>query len=163
MSRYASDRYANGNGGSTSLQPSGSDRHNGGGSTRFDSSYNNVNASEQRYSAGGERYGAGGDRYGTSDRYGGDRYNGDRYGGGDRNSGASGNRFGNGGSFSNGDVGSRLNEIQWDLSKLPVFEKNFYIEHPAVRNRSEEEAEQWRRSKNITVIGKGIPKVCNPR
>lgn len=48
--------------------------------------------------------------------------------------------------------------IQWDLSKLPVFEKNFYIEHPAVSARSEEEATNWRRGEGINVIGQGIPK-----
>jgi ATP-dependent RNA helicase DDX5/DBP2 len=53
-----------------------------------------------------------------------------------------------------------LQEIQWDLSRLPQFEKNFYIEHPAVRARPDEEADIWRRSKNITVIGRGVPKVC---
>lgn len=45
------------------------------------------------------------------------------------------------------------------MSKLPVFEKNFYIEHPAVTNRPEEEADAWRRRHNITVNGNGVPKV----
>lgn len=110
---------------------------------------------------GGERYGGssggggGGDRYNSSgDRYGGgggDRYGGDRHGGG--GGGDRGNRFASDG------MGANLRNINWDLSKLPVFEKNFYIEHPAVRNRTETDAEHWRKSKGITVIGKGIPKV----
>jgi len=51
-----------------------------------------------------------------------------------------------------------LRKIQWDLSKLPVFEKNFYIEKHAVTARPESAAEDWRRSKEIHVIGNGIPK-----
>jgi ATP-dependent RNA helicase DDX5/DBP2 len=56
-------------------------------------------------------------------------------------------------------MGSKLHTINWDLSKLPVFEKNFYIEHPAVSARSDRSAEEWRVTKNITVIGRGIPRV----
>ncbi len=55
-------------------------------------------------------------------------------------------------------LGAGLKSISWDISKLPVFEKNFYIEHPDVSRRSEEFSEEWRRSKEITVIGRGIPK-----
>jgi len=51
-----------------------------------------------------------------------------------------------------------LKSINWDISTLPVFEKNFYIEHPNVSQRSERDADDWRRSNGITVIGKGIPK-----
>jgi ATP-dependent RNA helicase DDX5/DBP2 len=39
-----------------------------------------------------------------------------------------------------------------------VFEKNFYIEHPAVSGRSEADAVQWRKGHDITIIGSGIPK-----
>lgn len=56
-------------------------------------------------------------------------------------------------------MGNKLGVINWDLSQLPVFEKNFYIEHPAVTKRTDQHAEEWRRSKGITVIGKGVPKV----
>lgn len=76
----------------------------------------------------------------------------DRYG----SSGGQGG-YSNGGA---GGLGSGLKTIHWDLSQLPVFEKNFYIEHPAVTARSESVAEEWRRSNSITVNGKGIPKVC---
>ena len=44
------------------------------------------------------------------------------------------------------------------MSKLPTFEKNFYIEHPDVTKRDDNFSEQWRRSKEITVIGRGVPK-----
>ena len=57
-----------------------------------------------------------------------------------------------------GGLGANLRAIQWDISQLPVFEKNFYIEHPDVTARSEQEAETWRRSKGITIQGQGIPK-----
>lgn len=69
--------------------------------------------------------------------------------------------YGRGGdSFSSGGIGGNLRNIQWDLSKLPVFEKNFYFEHPAVKNRSEQDDISWRREHDITVIGKGVPKPC---
>lgn len=93
-----------------------------------------------------------------------DRYN-DRssYRGGN----GGGGQFGGGGGFGGGgrggdamgNIGDKLRNIQWDLSALPVFEKNFYIEHPAVTRRDEPSAEEWRRSQGITVIGKGVPKV----
>lgn len=42
--------------------------------------------------------------------------------------------------------------------RLPKFEKNFYIEHPHVTARSDEEGNHWRRSVAITVQGDGVPK-----
>lgn len=59
-----------------------------------------------------------------------------------------------------GGLGANLGKINWDLSALAQFEKNFYIEHPAVKSRSEDEAAQWRLSKSIQCIGNGIPKPC---
>ena len=53
-----------------------------------------------------------------------------------------------------------MKKLDWDLSKLPVFEKNFYIEHPHVTARTEEWAAEWRVSKEITCVGNGIPKPC---
>lgn len=38
------------------------------------------------------------------------------------------------------------------------FEKNFYIEHPDVTKRTDQEAEAWRASKGIVVRGEGVPK-----
>ena len=94
------------------------------------------------YGGGGGGYGGGGGGYGGS------------YGGG-----GGGGRFGD----SMGGLGAGLRRIDFDLSKLPVFEKNFYIEHPAVSKRDEAEAEQWRKSQDIYVVGQGIPKVSNTR
>jgi len=59
-----------------------------------------------------------------------------------------------------GGLGAGLRRQDWDLSKLAVFEKNFYIEHPAVTARTEDWAADWRRSKDITCVGAGIPKPC---
>ena len=83
------------------------------------------------------------------------------YGGGGGSYGGGGGGFGGGGrgggdSMSN--LGSGLRSIHWDLSKLPVFEKNFYIEHPAVSSRSQNAADTWRQDNQITVQGSGIPK-----
>lgn len=93
-------------------------------------------------------YGGGGrdDRYGDSSSY--------RGGGG--GGGGGGGRFGG---DSMGGIGANLRSIHWDISKLPVFEKNFYIEHPAVTARPDSFSDEWRKSSEITVIGKGVPKV----
>mmetsp|Transcript_3036 Transcript_3036/g.6588 ORF Transcript_3036/g.6588 Transcript_3036/m.6588 type:complete len:532 (+) Transcript_3036:85-1680(+) len=45
-----------------------------------------------------------------------------------------------------------------DFSNLPAFEKNFYLEHPAVTARSAEEVESYRRRREIHVYGDGVPK-----
>eukprot|EP01025_Chloroclados_australasicus_P055787 TRINITY_DN6848_c0_g1_i1.p1 TRINITY_DN6848_c0_g1~~TRINITY_DN6848_c0_g1_i1.p1 ORF type:complete len:647 (+),score=83.82 TRINITY_DN6848_c0_g1_i1:187-1941(+) len=45
-----------------------------------------------------------------------------------------------------------------DFSNLPVFEKNFYVEHPAVTARSEFEVQQFRGEKQIHVYGDAVPK-----
>jgi ATP-dependent RNA helicase DDX5/DBP2 len=66
-------------------------------------------------------------RGGGSTSYGSGTYGGGGGGGGYGGSGGHGGGFGNG-----GDIGAGLRSINWDLSKLPVFEKNFYMEHPAV-------------------------------
>lgn len=83
----------------------------------------------------------------------------DRYG--DSSSFRSGGGGGGRGGDSMGGIGANLRSIHWDLSKLPVFEKNFYIEHPAVTARNEGFSDEWRKSNEITVIGRGIPKVRN--
>ena len=57
-----------------------------------------------------------------------------------------------------GGLGAGLRHIEWDLSQLPVFEKNFYIEHPEVSKRSAAEAEAWRGKKQVSIEGRGVPK-----
>eukprot|EP00397_Hematodinium_sp_SG-2012_P032646 GEMP01034779.1.p1 GENE.GEMP01034779.1~~GEMP01034779.1.p1 ORF type:complete len:518 (+),score=110.45 GEMP01034779.1:228-1781(+) len=120
-------------------------------------------------SYGGSRGGGGRDRFDDRDRgYGGDRggYGGDRggYGGGGGGGGGGfgGDRGGFGGGrdrFGNGSLGSNLRSIDWNRVSLVKFEKDFYQEHPNVYNMTEEEAEEIRSSKSITVIsGRNIPK-----
>lgn len=112
------------------------------------------------------RYGGGSDdRYGDKSSYRGGSSGGGgggQYGGGGGGGGGGGRFGGGGGGGRGGDsmsgLGSGLRSISWDLSKLPVFEKNFYIEHPAVSGRPDSVSDDWRRSKEITIIGKGIPK-----
>jgi len=41
---------------------------------------------------------------------------------------------------------------------LVPFEKDFYIEHPDVKARSEDEANRWRKEHNIAVQGTDVPK-----
>ena len=43
---------------------------------------------------------------------------------------------------------------------MPVFEKNFYFEHPDVKNRSDADEKAWRQENEINVIGSGVPKPC---
>ena len=107
---------------------------------------------------GGSR--GGDDRYGDKSSYRGGGGGGGQYGGGGGGGGFP-SRFGSSGSRggdSMGQLGAGLRNITWDPSKLPVFEKNFYIEHPAVSSRPEIVSDDWRRSKEITVVGKGVPK-----
>lgn len=122
---------------------------------------------KRSYDYGG--YDRGSDR--DSDRYGGNKYrrteggpsyasNGQGSYGRNENGYSNGGNFGGGQKFDGATMGANLKSINWNLNELPLFEKNFYIEHPNVRARTEEESDAWRRSNNITVIGRGIPKVC---
>lgn len=90
------------------------------------------------YSNGGGSYGNGGSSYGN--------------GGGGGGSGSN--------SFSNVGLGSGLSTIDFNNVDLPAFEKDFYIEHPDVSKRPDTEAEAWRASKQIVIVGQGIPKPC---
>ena len=45
-----------------------------------------------------------------------------------------------------------------DFSNLPAFEKNFYVEHPAVAARTIEEVAAYRQQREIHVEGTGVPK-----
>lgn len=79
------------------------------------------------------------------------------------------NHRGNGYGGGRGDYNSRspnfskpqeLVKPNWDieLPNLPPFEKNFYVEHESVRNRSDKEIEQFRKENEMTVSGSNIPK-----
>lgn len=79
----------------------------------------------------------------------------------DRNSGYSGDRYGYQGRNGRGgrhDDRVELTAPNWDLENLPKFDKNFYIEHESVRDRSQKEVENFRRENQMTLIGQDIPK-----
>lgn len=118
--------------------------------------------SSDRYGGGG----GGGDRYGGGGSGGGNRYGGGGGGGyggggggfGGGGGGFGGGRFGGASGSGKGNLGDGLRTISWDLSKLPIFEKNFYIEHPDVTQRNDQYSDEWRKKVGITVIGRGVPK-----
>ena len=68
--------------------------------------------------------------------------------------------MGGGSSFANSGLGGSLSNIDFTKTELIPFEKDFYIEHPAVTARPEAEASAWRASKQIVVVGTGVPKPC---
>lgn len=103
---------------------------------------------------GGGSYGGG---YGGS---GGGGYGGSGGGGGYGSNPYGGGGMGGGGGFGAGGLGSSLNQIDFAKQDLVPFEKDFYIEHPDVTKRPEAEAEAWRASKQIVVLGDGVPKPC---
>ncbi|KAF7731216.1 ATP-dependent RNA helicase dbp2 [Apophysomyces ossiformis] len=102
------------------------------------------------------------DSYGSSSRGGYGSSYGSGYGsgyGGGHSSGYGGGYGGStGGSDRMGQLGSTLKEIDWDMSSLPKFEKNFYTEHPAVAARTPDEVQQIRDAANMTVTGYSVPK-----
>jgi len=58
------------------------------------------------------------------------------FGGGFGRGGLSSGFSGDGKKFRDSELGQRLHQPKWDLSRLPKFDKYFYHEHPAVANRS---------------------------
>ncbi|KAK5629786.1 hypothetical protein RRF57_005501 [Xylaria bambusicola] len=100
------------------------------------------------YRSGGDRHDYNGHGYnnGHSSYGGGGGYGGGGYGGG----GGGGDRMSN--------LGAGLSKPQWDLSKLPKFEKSFYKEDEAVAQRPSSEVDRFRRDHQITVAGRDVPK-----
>jgi ATP-dependent RNA helicase DDX5/DBP2 len=106
---------------------------------------------------GGGGYGGGGGQYGGG---GGGQYGG---GGGGQYGGGGGGQYGGGGggqdSYGGGsNLGAGLHNIDFSKSELVPVEFNFYIEHPDVSARAEQEADSWRASKQIVVRGDDVPK-----
>jgi len=124
-----------------------------GGSYGNGSTYNSIaNANGGGGYGGGSSYGAAPSSYGGGGGGGGSsyQYNGtSSYGAG-----------GGGGGFRNSNLGSGLSSIDFSKTELVPFDKDFYMEHPDVTKRSEEEAQAWRASKQMTVEGQGVPKPC---
>ncbi len=127
----------------------------------FSESTQNQNAMSY-YSGGGGSYSGGGGSYGGGyGGSGGGGYGGSGGGGGyGSNPYGGGGGMGGGGGFGAGGLGSSLNQIDFAKQDLVPFEKDFYIEHPDVTKRPEAEAEAWRASKQIVVLGDGVPKPC---
>ncbi|KAG6333331.1 hypothetical protein ID866_5764 [Astraeus odoratus] len=57
-----------------------------------------------------------------------------------------------------GGLGGGLRPIDWSAQKLERFEKNFYVEDKRVSSLSERDVEDFRRSKEIKVQGRGVPR-----
>jgi hypothetical protein len=91
---------------------------------------------------------------------GGGGYGGGGYGGGGyRGQAARGGSGGYSGGGGGGGLGASLNSnISWDLTKLAVFEKNFYMEHPDVTKMTEKEVLEIRKKHDIAIVGENIPK-----
>ncbi|XP_043281725.1 ATP-dependent RNA helicase dbp2-like isoform X2 [Venturia canescens] len=53
--------------------------------------------------------------------------------------------------------GGSLKKLHWDTRTLEPIKKDFYIEHPAVRNRTPDEICQFREAAEITVKGDNVP------
>jgi ATP-dependent RNA helicase DDX5/DBP2 len=53
---------------------------------------------------------------------------------------------------------AEMRPVDWSQHVLPPFEKDFYIEHPTITARSEEEVAAWRRAAEITVRGDRVPR-----
>lgn len=144
--------YANG-GGSGGYNGNYGGGHNGGGG----GSYNNYNG----YGGGGGGYGGGhygGDSRGGHGGRGGSSYGRGGYDSRDRGYGGGG---GGGGRFEDRQFGSGLRRLDWDenaYNALPRFEKDFYIEHPDVKNRSQKEVNDFRGLHDIRVTGDNVPK-----
>jgi ATP-dependent RNA helicase DDX5/DBP2 len=102
--------------------------------------------------------GSGGGYYGSGGYSGGGGYGAQgaaSYGGG---AGGGGYHAGGHGGGGGSNLGANLHQIDFNSQQLVPFEKDFYIEHPDVSKRSEQEAEDWRASKQIVVNGRDIPK-----
>jgi len=100
--------------------------------------------------------GGGGAPYGGGGGYGGGGYGGGGGGYGGGGGGGYGDSYSGGGGGSN--LGQSLNNIDFAKAELIPVEFNFYIEHPDVTKKSDQEAEAWRASKQIIVQGADVPK-----
>ncbi|KAF9075243.1 DEAD-domain-containing protein [Rhodocollybia butyracea] len=55
-------------------------------------------------------------------------------------------------------LGGGLSTVDWNHTKLEHFEKNFYVEDKRVSARSDREIEEFRRSKEIRIQGRNVPR-----
>lgn len=113
------------------------------------------------YSGGGGGYGGGGHGGGGGGHGGGGGGYGGGGGGGYGGGGYGGGGGGHGGGSGGGELGANLKKLDWDAdtyNSLPKFEKDFYMEHPAVKNRSMAEVQEYLRRFEITTVGSNVPK-----
>ncbi|GLB40651.1 putative DEAD box helicase family protein [Lyophyllum shimeji] len=85
------------------------------------------------------------------------------YGGYHGGHGGHGGQGGYGGGGGWGDdrmsnLGGGLRAVDWANTRLERFEKNFYIEDKRVTARSQQEIDEFRRSKEIKVQGRNVPR-----
>ena len=113
--------------------------------SRYGNSYGNSGG----YGASSNSYRGSSGGYGNSSS----GYGGNSYGGG-RSSGYGGGRGGDRMS----DLGSNLQRPDWNTYTLPKFEKDFYIEKPEVKARSEQEVERFRQDHQMKISGTNVPK-----
>ncbi|KEQ96169.1 hypothetical protein AUEXF2481DRAFT_79284 [Aureobasidium subglaciale EXF-2481] len=108
--------------------------------------------SQGGYSGGGRSGGYGGGSSGGYSGGGQGGYGGGQggYGGGQGGFGQSGDRM--------GQLGSGLKSQEWDMTTLPKFEKSFYKEAPTVAERSQADVDEFRKTHQIAVQGKNVPK-----
>ncbi|KAJ1967097.1 putative ATP-dependent RNA helicase ddx17, partial [Dimargaris xerosporica] len=103
------------------------------------------------YGSRGYGGGSGQDYYGSSSR----RDYGSR---GGSSYGRGGGGGGYGGRSDYDDFGGSTETPDWKTIKLQPFKKDFYVEHEAVKNRSDAEVEAYRQKHELTLQGKDIPK-----
>uniref|UniRef100_A0A7S3GCL4 RNA helicase n=1 Tax=Palpitomonas bilix TaxID=652834 RepID=A0A7S3GCL4_9EUKA len=88
-------------------------------------------------------------------------YHSSSYGGGSSYGGSSYGGGGGGYRDKFGAPGGRLQDVRWTpemLDRLIRFEKDFYHEHPNVTRRTPQEIDEFRRTRDITVMGSHVPK-----
>ncbi|KAG9512250.1 P-loop containing nucleoside triphosphate hydrolase protein, partial [Aureobasidium melanogenum] len=132
-----------------------------GGSNGYSGGYDNSRSygqssygdySTSRSYDGGRSGGYGGGQGGYGGGQGG-------YGGGSQGGYGGGSSYGGGqGGDRMGQLGSGLKSQQWDMSTLPKFEKSFYKEAPTVAERTQAEVDEFRKTHQIAVQGKNVPK-----
>ncbi|KAG2018100.1 RNA helicase [Coprinopsis cinerea AmutBmut pab1-1] len=83
-------------------------------------------------------------------------YNG--YGGGHGGYGGGGGGGWGGHDDRMSNLGGGLRSVDWANTRLERFEKNFYVEDKRITAMSEREVEEFRRSKDIRVQGRNVPR-----
>jgi len=105
-------------------------------------------------SGGGYSSSRGGGGYGGS---GGGSYGGSGYGGGGYGGGGGGYGGGGGGDRM-GALGANLSSINWETASLAPLRKDFYVEDKRVTARSAAKVDAYRKEKQMTIQGTGVPK-----